>query len=385
MKFFPMLRANLFRSKKRTFLTVASVALALFLFASLRTVVTTLANNSQFGSARRLVVTNRTGFVIPLPVAYANRIQALPGVESVTWANWFGGQYGDGKEFFATFAISAETYLGMYPEMTVPDDQKAAFMQDRSGALVGQRLLALFGWKVGQTITLRGTIFPGDWTFTIRGIYTPTDKSIDDRSMMFHWEYLDQYLQDQGNGRGGIAGWYIVQIADLNDAPHIGKAIDDMFISSPDPTKTGTEKAFNASFANMWGNVSLLMNTIGMAVVFAILLVTANAMMMSARERTREVAVLKTIGFSDGRLFALVLTEAGLISMLGAAIGLGAAKFLYSGGRMNPGGFLPGFDLTTSTMLSGGAIALVLMLASGIVPAWRAARLPVIQALRSVE
>ena len=385
MKFLPMLRANLFRSKKRTFLTVASVALALFLFASLRTVVTTLANNSQFGSARRLVVTNRTGFVIPLPVSYANRIQALQGVESVTWANWFGGQYGDGKQFFATFAISAESYLAMYPEMTVPADQKTAFMQDRSGALVGRRLLDLFGWQVGQTITLRGTIFPGDWTFTIRGIYTPTDKSIDDRSMMFHWEYLDQYLKDQGNGRGGIAGWYIVQIADLNDAPHIGKAIDDMFISSPDPTKTGTEKAFNASFANMWGNVSLLMNTIGMAVVFAILLVTANAMMMNARERTREIAVLKTIGFSDGRLFALVLTEAGLISMLGAVIGLGAAKLLYSGGRMNPGGFLPGFDLTTATMLSGGAIALVLMLASGMVPAWRAARLPVIQALRSVE
>ncbi len=376
MKFLPMLRANLLRSKKRTFLTVASVAMALFLFASLRTVVTTLANNSQFGSARRLVVTNRTGFVIPLPVAYANRIQALPGVESVTWANWFGGQYGDGKQFFATFAISAESYLGMYPEMTVPADQKAAFMQDRSGALVGRRLLDL---------TLRGTIFPGDWTFTIRGIYTPTDKSIDDRSMMFHWEYLDQYLKDQGNGRGGIAGWYIVQIADLNDAPHIGKAIDDMFISSPDPTKTGTEKAFNASFANMWGNVSLLMNTIGMAVVFAILLVTANAMMMSARERTREVAVLKTIGFSDGRLFALVLTEAGLISTLGAVIGLGGAKLLYSGGRMNPGGFLPGFDVTAATMLLGAAIALVLMLASGIVPAWRAARLPVIQALRSVE
>lgn len=385
MKFFPMLRANLLRSKKRTFLTIASVAMALFLFASLRTVVTTLANNSQFGSARRLVVTNRTGFVIPLPVSYANRIAALPGVTSVTWANWFGGQYGDGKQFFATFAISAETYLAMYPEMTVPPDQKAAFLQDRSGVLVGRRLLDLFGWKVGQSITLRGTIFPGDWKFTIRGIYTPTDKSIDDRSMMFHWEYLDEYMKSQGNGRSGLAGWYIVQIANLDDAPRLGKAIDDMFLSSPDPTKTGTEKAFNASFANMWGNVSLLMNTIGMAVVFAILLVTANAMMMSARERTREVAVLKTIGFSDGRLFGLVLSEAGLISLIGAGLGLGAAKFLYAGGRINPGGFLPGFDVTGATMLLGGGIALALMLASGFVPAWRAARLPVIQALRSVE
>jgi putative ABC transport system permease protein len=164
MKFLPMLRANLFRSKKRTFLTVASVAIALFLFASLRTVVTTLNNNSQFGSARRLVTTNRTGFVIPLPVAYANRIGALQGVESVTWANWFGGRYGDGKDFFATFAIQAESYLAMYPEMAVPADQRAAFMQDRSGVLIGKRLVEKFGWKVGQSITLSGTIFPGDWT-----------------------------------------------------------------------------------------------------------------------------------------------------------------------------------------------------------------------------
>ena len=383
MKFFPILRANLLRSKKRTFLTVASVAMALFLFASLRTVVTTLANNAQFGSARRLVTMNRTGFVLPLPVAYANRIGALQGVQSVTWANWFGGQYGDGKVFFATFAIKADTYLDMYPEMSVPADQRAAFMQDRAGAIVGQRLIDKFGWKVGQNVTLRGTIFPGDWTFTIRGIYTPTDKSIDDGAMMFHFEYLDEYMK--GQGKGGQAGWYIVQIANADDAPVIGKAIDDQFLSSPDPTKTGTEKAFNASFATMWGNVSLLMNTIGMAVVFAILLVTANAMMMSARERTREVAVLKTIGFSDGRLFALVLSEAGLITLLGAVLGLGGAKLLYQATNFSAGGFLPGFTVTGATLLMGLSIALLLMLASGLVPAWRAARLPVVAALRSVE
>ena len=385
MKFFPMLRANLLRSKKRTFLTIASVAMALFLFASLRTVVTTLANNSQFGSARRLVTTNRTGFVLPLPVAYANRISALPGVQSVTWANWFGGQYGDAKQFFATFAISPETYLAMYPEMQIPADQKAAFLQDRSGALVGRRLLSKFGWRVGQQVTLRGTIFPGDWIFTIRGVYTPSDKSIDDGAMMFHWEYLDEYMKNQGGGQGGQAGWYIIQIANADDAPRLGKAIDDMFISSTSPTKTGTEKAFNASFANMMGNVSLLMNTIGMAVVFAILLITANAMMMSARERTREIAVLKTIGFSDGRLFALVMLEAGLIAGIGAVIGLGGAKVLYRATNFNAGGFLPGFEVTVQTLVLGAAIALVLMVASGFVPAWRAARLPVVTALRSVE
>ena len=383
MKFFPMLRANLLRSKKRTFLTVASVALALFLFASLRTVVTTLANNSQFGSAQRLVSTNKTGFVLPLPVAYANRIAAIPGVESVTWANWFGGQYGDGKQFFATFAVEANSYLDMYPEISIPADQKAAFLQDRTGAVVGNALLSQFGWKVGQSVTLRGTIFPGDWTFTIRGVYTPTVKSIDNRSLFFHFEDLDEYQKAQGHG--GQAGWYIIRIAHPEDAPRIGRAIDDQFKSSPDPTKTGTEQAFSASFATMWGNVSLLMNTIGMAVVFAILLVTANAMMMSARERTREIAVLKTIGFTDGRLFGLVMLESGLITAIGAVLGLGGAKFLYHVTGFSAFGFLPGFEVAGGTLVIGAAIALGLMLASGFVPAWRAARLPVVTALRSVE
>jgi putative ABC transport system permease protein len=380
MKFLPLLRANLGRHTRRTLLTIASVALALFLFASLRTVITTLGAAAQFGSARRLVTTNSTGFVLPLPVAYANRIQAIDGVQGVTWANWFGGRYGDGKRFFANFAVDAKSYLDLYPEMSVPADQREAFLQDRAGALVGVRLLDVFGWKVGQNVTLQGTIFPGDWTFTIRGVYTPTDPAINDDALMFHFAYLDERT-----GRQGQAGWYILQIDHPENAARVAKSIDDQFRNSPAPTKTGTEQAFNASFATMWGNVGLLMNTIGMAVVFAILLVTANAMMMSARERAREVAVLKTIGFTDRRLFGLVMLEAGIITVTGAVIGLGAAKLLYRATNFNAAGFLPGFDVTWSTLALGGGIALVLMLASGIVPAARAARLPVVTALRNVE
>ncbi len=380
MRFVGLLRANLGRHKRRTLLTMASVALALFLFASLRTVVTTLHAASQFGSARRLVTTNATGLVFPLPVAYANRIAASPGVEKVSWANWFGGRYGDGKRFFATFAVDAKSYLDLYPEMSVPQDQKEAFLADRSGALIGRRLLDVFGWRVGQNITLQGTIYPGDWTFTVRGVYTPTDKSINDDAVMFHWQYLDERT-----GRQGTTGWYIFGIDSAQNAPRIGKAIDEGFRNSSAPTKTGTEQSFNASFATMWGNVSLLMNTIGMAVVFAILLVAANAMMMSARERGREVAVLKTIGFSDRRLFALVLAEAGFITITGAAIGLGAAKVLYRATNFSAGGMLPGFDVTASTLGVGALVALFLMLASGVVPAVRAARLPVVAALRNVE
>jgi putative ABC transport system permease protein len=380
MKYLPLVLANLGRHKRRTFLTIASVALALFLFASLRTVVTTLDRAAQFGSARRLVMTNATGFILPLPLSYGNRLSAAEGVSNVTWANWFGGKYGDNKRFFAQFAVDPESYLEMYPEIVMPDDQKQAFFRERSSAIVGRRLLDLFGWRLGQDVTLQGTIFPGDWTFTIRGVYTPSDPIINDDMMLFHHEYLEERI-----GRPGIAGWYILEIDDADDAAPVAKKLDDQFRNSSGPTKTGTEQAFNASFATMWGNVSLLMGTIGMAVVFAILLVTANAMMMSARERTGEVAVLKTIGFGDRTLFGLVMLEAGVIALTGALLGLGGAKLLYKASNFNAGGFLPGFDVTGTTLFLGGAVALILMLASGLVPAVRAARLPVVQALRRVE
>ncbi len=380
MKYFPLVLANLGRHKRRTLLTIASVALALFLFASLRTVVTTLARASQFGSARRLVMMNATGFVLPLPLSYANRLSAVKGVTKVTWTNWFGGKYGDNQRFFAQFAVDPKSYLEMYPEMVLPEDQKQAFIRERSSAIVGRRLLDLFGWRLGQDVTIQGTIYPGDWTFTIRGVYTPSDPVINDDMLLFHHDYLEERMK-----RPGQAGWYTLEIDDANNTAPLAKRLDDMFRNSSAPTKTGTEQAFNASFATMWGNVSLLMGTIGMAVVFAILLVTANAMMMSARERTGETAVLKTIGFTDRTLFGIVMVEAGIIALTGAFLGLGGAKLLYKATNFNAGGFLPGFDVTGRTLLLGGGIALVLMLASGLVPAVRAARLPVVEALRRVE
>ena len=380
MKFLPLVLANLGRHKRRVFLTVTSVALALFLFASLRTVVTTLARAAQFGSARRLVVTNATGLVFPLPLSYGNRLKADQGISKVTWANWFGGRYGDGKRFFAQFAVDPESYLEMYPEIVLPEDQKQAWFRERSSAIVGRRLLDIFGWRLGQNVTIQGTIFPGDWTFTIRGVYTPSDAVINDDMLVFHHEYLEERT-----GRPGLAGWYVLEINDPNNTAGISKMVDDQFRNSSAPTKTGTEQAFNASFATMWGNVSLLMGTIGMAVVFAILLVTANAMMMNARERTKEIAVLKTIGFTDRRLFGMVMLEAGIITLAGAVIGLGGAKLVYKASNFNAAGFLPGFDVTTDTLLLGAGIALLLMLGSGLVPAVRATRLPVVQALRTVE
>ncbi len=380
VKYVQLVLANLGRHKLRSILTIASVALALFLFASLRSVTTTMAAAAQFGGARRLVTLNATGLVFPLPLAYGNRIKAMPGVTGLSWANWFGGRYGDGKNFFANFAVDAESYLHLYPEIVMPADQKQAFLQDRTGAIIGDRLISQFGWKLGQNVTLQGTIFQGDWTFKIDGVYHPTDPAIGDNVLIFHHDYFDERI-----GRAGIAGWYIVEIDDPAHAPTIAKAIDDLFRNSSSPTKTGTEREFQASFATMWGNVSFLMSTIGLAVVFAILLITANAMMMSARERTGEIAVLKTVGFSDRLLFTLVMVEAGALALTGAAIGLGGATLLYPAINFNGAGFLPGFKVATSTLIIGALVAVGLMLASGLVPAVRAARLPIVQALRKVE
>jgi putative ABC transport system permease protein len=380
MKFLPLVLANLRRHRLRTVLTICSVALALFLFASLRTVVTTLSAGAQVSSASRMIVQNATAFVIPLPMSYATRLSSVPHVQAVTWSNWFGGKYGDGKKFFAQFAIEPESYLKMYPEIQVPEAQKQAFLRERSSAVIGEGLVRSFGWKVGDNVTLQGTIFPGDWTFTIRGIYHPTLKEYGDDSFMFHYDYLYEKYPDRVT-----PGWFIMKIDDPNAAPTVARTIDDEFRNSNAPTKTGTEKAFAAGFAGMWGNVKLLMGTIGMAVVFAILLVTANAMMMNQRERRSEVAVMKTVGFSDRRVFGLIIVEAAVISLTGAVLGLGAATLLPVVTGFGDGGFLAGFHVTLGTELFGAAVALLLTVASGIFPAWQAARLPVVQALRRVE
>jgi putative ABC transport system permease protein len=381
VKYFPLVWANLMRHKRRTVLTTASVALALFLFASLRSVITTLRAGAEVGSESRMIVQSAKAIVFFLPMSYKERLLAVPGVAAVTWADWFGGQYQDPKNFFASFAADPESYLDMYKsDFTLPPDERAAFIRERTACIVGKHLLDKFGWKLGQDVTLKGTIFQGDWTFTIRGIYHATNAAFSEDALIFHYDMLYERYP-----RFVRPGWYVLQLRDPSLAPQVSAAVDSEFKNSSDPTKTGTERAFNAGFVTMWGNVSFLMDSIGMAVVFAILLVAANSMMLSARERTSEVGVLKTVGFGDGLLFGLVMAEAGAIALFGAVLGLGAAKVLYPAVGFTAMGFLPGFDVTAGTLAVGFGIALVLALASGLVPALNAARLNAVQALRHVE
>jgi putative ABC transport system permease protein len=380
MKYLKLIRANLFRSKRRTILTVASVAAALFLFVTLRSVLTTLDDAKEVGSETRMVTRSSISIVFPLPEAYYQWLQTVPGVSSVTWSSWFGGVYRDPKDFFATLAVDAETYLPMYPEIDTPVEQREAFMAERTAAIVGSGLMERFGWSLNQTINLRSTIYsPGEeWPFTIRAVYEPTNPSFGDENFFFHYEYLyekSQFAQP---------GWYIMLLSDPTAAASVAETIDEHYKNSRAATRTETERAFQTGFVTMYGNVGFLLNAIGMAVFFAILFVAANTMMMSARERVNEQAVLKTLGFSDGLLFALVMTEAAVITIVGGLLGVGSAKLLFGLTGFQGAGFLPGFEIKWSTSIVGLAIAVLLGVISGFVPAWQALRLPISQTLRRV-
>lgn len=370
--------ANLRRNKKRTILTMLSVMVAFFLFGVLRSVITTLDAASDVGSEGRLIASSASGITFQLPEAHASRLATVDGVSGVSWASWFGAYYQDPNDFFAQFAVKADTYFPMYPEVVITAGSMDEFMRERSAAIVGVGLLEKYGWQVGQKITLKGTFAAGDWEFNIRAAYDPPDPAFGDELMFFHYEYLYE-----GTGGRMSPGWFVMTLNQPDRAPEVAATIDAMFKSSVAPTKTQTEKAFNAGFVTMWGNIGFLVSAIGTAVFFAILFVAANTMMMAVRERIGEIAVLKTVGFGNGAVFGLVLAESVLITMLGGALGLLLAKGAFMGN--NPlNMFFPGFGVTGSTIGLGLIMAAALGLVSGAIPALQSARLSVAGALRQV-
>jgi putative ABC transport system permease protein len=368
--------ANLRRNKKRTILTALSVMVAFFLFGVLRSVITTLDKASEVGSESRLVSSSARGITFPLPMSHANRLAAVDGVKSVAWANWFGAYYRDPKEFFAQFAIKADTYLPMYPELKIIAGSTEEFMRERTAALIGKGLMEKYGWQLGQKVVLKGTFLPGDHEFNIRAIYEPSDPAFGDELFYFHWEYFFEMAQQQIT-----PGWYVIQLDQPERAAEIAATIDAQFKNSTAATKTETERAWNAGFVTMWGNIGFLVKAIGTAVFFAILFVAANTMMMAVRERVGEIAVLKTVGFGNRTVFGLVLAESVLITVIGGALGLFLARVAFAG--RNPlKAFFPGFGVTTETILFGIGLAAVLGLISGAIPALQSARLSVVSALR---
>ena len=388
---------NLGRNKLRTTLTFLSVMVALFLFCTLFGFLDTLEESIKVGSEQRLATRNAISLVFPLPLAYRDRIAAVPGVRSVTTQNWFGGlDPVDPHDFYAQFAVDAATYFPMYAhDLTIVegsptaapvalppgmDPKLAAFMSEQTACVVGQKLFERKGWHLGQTIHVNGTIYPGSWAFVIRAVYHTTNPSFSDEAVMFHYRYLEQ----GGLGGNSLVGMFILELSDPGRAADIARQVDAMFENSTDATHTETERAFQAGFVSMYGNLPFVIRVIGLAIVFAILLVAANTMVMAVRERTTEVGVLKTLGFEDGTIFRMVLLEAAFITLGGGGAGALLARGLLQG-RVLGGGLFPPLSVYWSTVLTGIGAAVLMGAISGLIPALQAARLTIVNALRRVD
>ncbi|MBI4478605.1 MAG: FtsX-like permease family protein [Acidobacteria bacterium] len=379
MKYFVILWANLRRKKLRTILTIGSFAVALFLFGILAVVRGAFSQGVDIAGTDRLVIINKVAIIQPLPLSYQARLLQIPGVQSVTFANWFGGYYQDERNFFGNFAIDVDTWRSVYPEYVMPEEQWKAFVEDREGCVIGEGLTERFGWKIGDRIPLTGTIFTGTWEFNVRAIYKGKRLQDDVSSMWFQWKYFDERKEFQK----GLIGWFTLRVKNPDEAVQVARAIDETFANSPYETKAETEKAFVAGWVKQMGNIEALILSIGGVVFFTLLLVTGNTMAIAVRERIREFAVLKAVGYSDITVLLLVLSESLLIAALGGAVGLALAKAFTLRGDPT-GGLLPFFYLQQNAIWTGIALALVIGGISGLAPAVSAMRLRVVDALRRV-
>ncbi|HEY5028650.1 MAG TPA: FtsX-like permease family protein [Candidatus Angelobacter sp.] len=380
MKFFGLIRANLFRKKIRFILTIGSFAVALFLFGVLAVVRVAFSGGIDIAGADRLVVINRTSIIQPLPLAYADKIKRIPGVKEITYANWFGGVYQDERNFFPQFAMDVDNWRRVYPEFDIPEEQWQNFVKDRQGAIAGAATAKRFGWKVGDRIPIKGTFLGGVWEFNLDGIYHGTRQADDETQFWFQWKRYEEQVPAQYKGH---VGWYTVKIEHPDDALRVSKAIDTEFANSPFETHTDTEKAFAAGWVKQFGNIQFLIMAIGGVVFFTLLLVTGNTMAIAVRERTGELAVLKAVGYSDRFVLLFVLFESLLIAVIGGALGLGLAKLFTLGGDPTRG-LLPFFFLPGKAILAGLGVTLAVGAASGVIPAIGAMRLRVVDALRRV-
>jgi len=377
---FKLVRRNLFRNKLRTLLTVGSTAFVLFLTAFMLTALESIQFQAgDQSSTLRLVTRHATSLSFPLPEAYEPRLREIPGVVEVCRSNWFGGIYIDKANFFAQFAVDTDTFFKMYPEIHLPADQQEAFQNERTACIVSQKLVKRFGWKIGDKIPLKGTYYPVTPELTVRGIYKRGE--LDDfPSLYFHWKYFNELFD-----RRGVVGTYNVMVASLDDLARVSEAIDATFENTDRPTKTETEKAFAAGFTSMWGNVAGLVRDIGLAAVFTIIMVAANTMAMSIRERVNEVAVLKTLGFRRGTLLTLLVGESLAIALVGCLLGAGGAKLLFDAVDLSM--FIPFisiFKVSWRTLGICFGVASLVGLVSGLIPAWRAAQMGIVEGLRKV-
>jgi putative ABC transport system permease protein len=384
-KHLPLLWANLGRKKLRTGLTLASIIVAFLLFGLMQTLRIALTGNPELAGVDRLVTIHKIAIIQPLPESYLNRIRAVDGVKVACSHDWFGGVYQDDRNQLPAIAVDVPTFFQVYAEYSLPPEQKEAWLRDRTGVIVGKLVAQRFGWKVGDTIPLRSNIWvqkdgTNTWPMKVVGIYDAGNG--DNQSMYFHHEYLDE---SRGGGvPKGTIGWVVVRVQDPARSADVARTIDAMFANSSTETKTATEKAFIQGFANQMGNIGALLTAIATAVFFTMLLVTANTMGQSIRERLNEIGVMKTLGYSNFSVIGLVLGEALLVTALGGAIGLGLAALTSLGMAQAVAQFFPVLGMPPSTWAIGVVLIVVLGGIAAALPSAQAAQLKIVDALRKV-
>ncbi|MDN5782196.1 MAG: FtsX-like permease family protein, partial [Luteimonas sp.] len=373
---------QLFRSKTRTLLTLLSVVAAFLLFGMLDSVRVAFNSGGTVEGANRLIVASRLSITQSLPINLLPQIEAVPGVRKVTYAMWFGGIYQDPKNFFPNFSV-APNFFDVYSEYEVPPDQLKVFQDTRTGAAVGEALAKKFGWKIGDTIPLQATIFPrngsNDWPLQLKAIFRAKDRENvgAENQLMMNWKYFDEsndYIKSQ-------VSWYTVQLANANQSSRVARAIDALSANSDHETKSQSESAFQQAFAKQFADIGLIVTSIMGAVFFTLLLLTGNTMAQAVRERVPELAVLKTLGFKDGTVLVLVMVESVLLVVLGGLIGLGLASVIMPGVAAASGGMIALPQVPGQTWLVGLGLMVVIGVVVGLLPALRAKRLKIVDAL----
>ncbi|HEV2676295.1 MAG TPA: FtsX-like permease family protein [Aliidongia sp.] len=378
MKFLPLVWAGLWRKRTRTFFTLLSILIAFLLFGMLQGTNAAFSRGVDAANVNRLVTVSRISFTEPLPYADLAQIEALPGVDHVAFASWFGAYYQDPKQFIFSFPVDPERYFNLYPEFKLPKEQLDTWKRTRTGVVIGIGLAHKYGWKIGDRVPLHSTIWTkpdgtSDWDFDVVGIYEDPQDAGQENAFFINHAYFDEA---RAFGKGTI-GWYIVRIKDPTTAVATGEAIDKLFLNSQDETKTQTEKEFQQSFIKQMGDINFIVTAILGAVFFTLLFLTGNTMMQSLRERVPELAVLKTLGFTDGGVLMLVLAECLVLCVIAAALGLAAAAALFPMLKDVVGIV----NLPLEVVGLGIGVAVLLALVTGLPPAWRAMRLNIVDAL----
>jgi putative ABC transport system permease protein len=375
---------NTFRHKLRTSLTVLGITIAILAFGLLRTVLTTWYAMVEATSTSRLVTRNAISLIFPLPVSYKDKIRQIEGVKGVSFGNWFGGIYIDEKHFFANYAVEPMSYLKLYPEIIIPEDQRTAFIRDRKGAVAGRKLVERYGWKIGDLITLKGTIYPGNWDFILRAVYKGRDQTVDETAFFFNWDYLNETLRKTAPQRADEVGFYMIGLKDPNIAAEVSLAIDKTFKNSLAETLTETEKAFHLGFLSMSEALLIAIKLVSFIVIFIIMAVTANTMAMTARERIGEYAVFKTLGFGGGHIAGLIFGESLLISMTGCAVGIALTFPAAKAFAEALSAYFPVFIITSETIYLDIIASIIVGLVAAVFPTWRAVNIRIADGLRRI-